>query len=157
MVAYPELNCFGTRRSIAPFPIDPLCGSEFCPGNERVFEFLDGVFAEVAELFPSPILHVGGDEAEMRYWGECPKCQAKQKQVGNLHAWFMQRVTDLAAKRGKRIMGWGGVAKGAIYTCWDNEGSSGWAAAKSGWDVVMSTGNHHYFNYNIERTTLKTA
>ena len=157
LVAYPELNCFGTRRSIAPFPIDPLCGSEFCPGNERVFEFLDGVFAEVAELFPSPILHVGGDEAEMRYWGECPKCQAKQKQVGNLHAWFMQRVTDLAAKRGKRIMGWGGVTKGAIYTCWDNEGSSGWAAAKSGWDVVMSTGNHHYFNYNIERTTLKTA
>ena len=52
MVAYPELNCFGTRNSIARFPIDPLCGSEYCPGNDKVFEFLEGVFAEVAAAFP---------------------------------------------------------------------------------------------------------
>jgi hexosaminidase len=75
MVAYPELNCFGTRKTIAQFPIDPLCGSEYCPGNDKVFEFLDGVFTEVAQVFPGPYIHVGGDEAEMRYWGECPKCQ----------------------------------------------------------------------------------
>ena len=157
LVAYPELNCFGTRTSIAQFPVDPLCGSEFCPGNDDVLEFIDGVLSEVAALFPGPIIHIGGDEAEMRYWGECPKCQARQKKVGNLHDWFMDQVRDKLAAKGKRAMGWSGVTKGAVFTCWDNDGSGGWGAAKGGWDVVMATGNHHYLNYNIERTTLKTA
>ena len=157
MVAYPELNCFGSRKSIARFPIDPLCGSEYCPGNDKVFEFLEGVFAEVAELFPGPYIHVGGDEAEMRYWGECPKCQERQRKVGNLHAWFMDRVKSMVESIGRRIIGWGGVAHGAVFTCWGNDGSGGWNAAKTGRDVIMSTGNNLYINYNIERTTLKTT
>ncbi|MCX6928318.1 MAG: beta-N-acetylhexosaminidase, partial [Verrucomicrobia bacterium] len=157
LVAYPELNCFGTRKSNALFGIDPLCGSEYCPGNETVFDFLDGVFTEVAELFPGPYLHVGGDEAEMRYWGECPKCQERQKQVGNLHAWFMERVNKIVEAKGKRVIGWGGVANGAVFTCWDSDGSGGWNAAKSGWDVIMSTGNNLYINFSIERTTLKST
>lgn len=103
MVAYPELNCFGTRK--ATYGWDPLCGAEYCPGNDKVFEFLDGVFAEVAQLFPGPYIHVGGDEAEMRYWGECPKCQKRQKEVGNLHAWFMERVKKIVESKGKRIVG----------------------------------------------------
>lgn len=157
MVAYPELNCFGTRKTTALFDMDPLCGSEYCPGNDKTFEFLADVFAEVAALFPGPYIHVGGDEAEMRYWGECPKCQARQKQVGNLHGWFMERVKGMVESHGRRVVGWGGVAKNTVYTCWDNDGSGGWNAAKGGWDVVMSTGNHHYINYNIDRTTLRTA
>ena len=112
--------------------MDPLCGSEYCAGNDKVFEFLDGVFAEVAQLFPGPYLHVGGDEAEMRYWGECPKCQKRQQEVGNLHTWFMGRVKNLVEAKGKRIVGWGGVAPGAVFTCWDGDGSGGWNAAKSG-------------------------
>jgi hexosaminidase len=155
MVAYPELNCFGTRKSLASFPMDPLCGSEYCPGNDKVFEFLDDVFTEVAQLFPGPYIHVGGDEAEMRYWGECPKCQARQKKVGNLHAWFMERVKAMVESKGKRGIGWSGVAGGTVFTCWDADGSGGWGAAKSGWDVIMSTGNNLYFDYNIDRTTLK--
>jgi hexosaminidase len=157
LVAYPELNCFGTRKGTELFSIDPLCGSEYCPGNDRVFEFLDDVFAEVIRLFPGPYIHVGGDEAEMRYWHECPKCQARQKQVGNLHAWFMERVKGMVESRGRRVVGWGGVAKGAIFTGWDNDGVSGWNAAKQGWDVIQATGNHHYINYNIDRLTLKSA
>jgi hexosaminidase len=157
MVAYPELNCFGTRKSTALFGIDPLCGSEYCPGNDKVFGFLDDVFEEVALFFPAPYIHVGGDEAEMRYWNECPKCQERQKKVGNLHAWFMDRVKAMVESRGRRIIGWGGVAKGAVFTCWDSDGSGGWSAARNGWDVIMSTGNNLYINYNIDRTTLKSV
>jgi N-acetyl-beta-hexosaminidase len=105
-------NCPGTRRSIARFPIDPLRGSEYCPGNDKVFEFLEGVFADVAEPIPGPYIQMGGDEAEMRYWAECPKCQERQKKVGNLHAWFMERVRTMVESKARRIIGWGGVAKG---------------------------------------------
>lgn len=157
MAAYPELNCFGTRKSTALFGIDPLCGSEYCPGNDTVFEFLDDVFAEVAQLFPGPYIHVGGDEAEMRYWGECPKCQERHKKVGNLHAWFMERVKTMVESKGKRAIGWSGVVGGAVFTCWDADGSGGWNAAKGGWDVIMSTGNNLYINFNIEGTTLKST
>ena len=155
LVAYPELNCFGTRKSLASFPADPLCGSEYCPGNDQVFEFLDDVLTEVARLFPGQYIHIGGDEAEMRYWGECPKCQARQQKVGNLHSWFMERVKTMVESKGKRAIGWSGVAGGAVFTCWDTNGGGGWNAARNGWDVIMSTGNNLYFDYNIDRTTLK--
>ena len=157
MLAYPELNCFGTRRSNALFGIDPLCGSEYCAGNDHVFEFLDGVLAEVAQMFPAPYIHVGGDEAEMRYWADCPKCQERQKNVGDLQAWFMDRIKNIAAHHGRQIIGWGGVAPGAVFTCWDADGSGGWNAARNGWDVIMSTGNNHYINFTIDRTSLKSA
>ena len=34
----------------------------FCAGKEAVFDFLEGVLAEVVAIFPSPYLHIGGDE-----------------------------------------------------------------------------------------------
>ena len=33
-----------------------------CAGREETFEFLAKVIEEVAALFPSPYLHMGGDE-----------------------------------------------------------------------------------------------
>ena len=34
----------------------------FCAGKEAVFDFLEGVLAEVVAIFPSRFVHVGGDE-----------------------------------------------------------------------------------------------
>jgi len=34
----------------------------FCAGKEAVFDFLEGVLAEVIAIFPSRFLHIGGDE-----------------------------------------------------------------------------------------------
>ena len=158
MAAYPELNCFGTRHTV--YGWDPLCGSEFCPGNDQTLRFLDAVLTEIAQIFPGPYIHIGGDEAEMAYWGQCPKCQQRLKEeklngAGALHGWFMERVKRIVESKGRRIVGWGGVATGAVFTCWDWDGDEGWNAARSGWDVVMSTGANLYLDFDLDHTNLK--
>jgi hexosaminidase len=45
--------------------------NSLCPSNEKVYEFLDKVFGEVAELFPHPYIHIGGDECYKGYWEKC--------------------------------------------------------------------------------------
>jgi hexosaminidase len=58
---YPELTCHGVQ-----VPIRTTCGVSdelLCPGNEFTYEFLGNVFKELADVFPSPYIHLGGDEA----------------------------------------------------------------------------------------------
>ena len=40
----------------------------YCAGKEEVFDFLETVLTEVIELFPSEIIHVGGDEVGKGHW-----------------------------------------------------------------------------------------
>ena len=73
VTAYPELGCTGGPYEVWPdwgVSEDILCG-----GNPKVYQFLEDVFTEVMELFPSRIIHVGGDEAPKIRWKNCPKCQ----------------------------------------------------------------------------------
>ena len=63
ITSYPELSCFGgpgkfvnmNPRDSLPF-YDPVC-----PGKETTFEFYEKVINEIAELFPSEYIHIGGD------------------------------------------------------------------------------------------------
>ena len=61
--AYPELSCKGERLPVNPGSYWPNVDI-FCAGNDEVFVFLENVLEEVSGLFPSPYLHIGGDEAD---------------------------------------------------------------------------------------------
>ena len=80
LAAYPELSCTG-----GPFHVNPgtafygKIDNNLCPGNEQTFEYLDKVLTEVAALFPSEYIHVGGDECLKTFWHACPKCQKRMK------------------------------------------------------------------------------
>ncbi len=61
LASYPDLGCTGGTYNVATqFGIFP---DIFCAGKETVFTFLQDVFDEILELFPSPYIHIGGDEA----------------------------------------------------------------------------------------------
>lgn len=45
-----------------------------CPGNPDVLKFYDAVFKELADIFPSQYVHLGGDEAPEDNWKKCPRC-----------------------------------------------------------------------------------
>ena len=63
IAAYPELSCTGEKVIIHPYTMGPGVHEEvLCPGKETTIRFIDDVFAEVSELFPSPYVHIGGDE-----------------------------------------------------------------------------------------------
>jgi hexosaminidase len=115
--------------------------------DDATFAFLDDVLNEVMDIFPSPFIHVGGDEAVKDQWKASPKIQAKIKELGlkdehELQSWFIQRVGKSLDKRGRRLIGWdeileGGLAPNATVMSWRGiDGAI--AAAKAGHDTVLS-------------------
>jgi hexosaminidase len=126
------------------------------PSDERVYEFLDKVFAEVAALFPGPYIHVGGDECYKGYWEKDPGCQSLMKklnvtEVEKLQGYFMNRLEKILKIKGKRLLGWdeileGGISPDATVMSWRGI-KGGIEAAHLGHDVVMSPTTFAYLDY----------
>lgn len=89
-----------------------------CIGQEKTFEAIETVLAEVAELFPDPVIHIGGDEYDVSevtphtvHWGQCPHCQALSKKMGyssfrELFIYAVARTNQICNKLGKVAMLW---------------------------------------------------
>ena len=154
LATYPELGCTG-----GPYEVCQMWGvfpEVFCPGNEKTFEFWEGVLTEVAELFPSDIIHIGGDECPRDEWKKCKKCQARMKKENmkeeyELQNYVVHRIEAFLKTKGKRIIGWdeileGDVSKTAIVMSWRGK-SGGIAGAKRGNEVIMVPNDYAYFDY----------
>ncbi len=160
LAAYPELGCTG-----GPYEVWTHYGitdEVLCAGNNAMYEFLDGVLGEVAELFPSEYIHIGGDECPKVEWEKCPKCQAKIKALGlrddkehtaeqKLQSHVTKHVSDFLASKGKKIIGWdeileGGIAPDATVMSWRGE-AGGIQASNMGHDVIMTPNTYLYFDY----------
>ena len=72
LAAYPELGCTG-----GPYQVGHYWGvykDVLCVGNPRVYEFVQDVLTEVMDIFPSEVIHIGGDETPSEKWQHCKKC-----------------------------------------------------------------------------------
>jgi len=155
LAAYPELSCTGGPFFVMPGGVWPIVDI-YCAGNEKTFELLEGVLSEVADLFPSKYIHIGGDEAAKANWKKCPKCQARIKAEGlkneaELQSYFIKRIEKVLVSKNKRLIGWdeileGGLAPEATVMSWRGM-EGGIAAAKAGHDVVMSPTDCCYLDY----------
>ena len=157
LTCYPELSCPNWRFKVEPAE---RCywdyRTNYCAGNDKAFEFLENVLSEIIEIFPSPIIHIGGDERRGGNWRRCPLCQARIKAEGlkdedELQSYFIDRIEKFLASRGKRIIGWseivdGGLTPGATVQSWLGPKYAVHAANK-GHDVVMSTNRFCYLDY----------
>ncbi len=158
LAAYPELSCAG-----GPFDVQTQWGifpDIYCAGREETFAFLETVLAHVLELFPSPFIHVGGDEAPKERWQACPRCRSRIAAEGlrdahELQSWFIRRMGAWLSARGRRLVGWdeileGGLAgslPGAVVQSWRGfDGAR--AAVAAGHDTVVSPTSHAYLDYD---------
>ncbi|MCQ2180149.1 MAG: beta-N-acetylhexosaminidase [Bacteroidales bacterium] len=154
LAAYPELGCTG-----GPYEVEGRWGvfpDILCAGNPKTLEFLKDVLDEICDIFPSEIIHIGGDEAPRDRWKACPKCQAKMKELGfteeaQLQSYINSEIEKYLATKGRRILGWdeileGGVTKTAMVMSWRGP-EGGKAAAKMGNEVVMTPNSYFYFDY----------
>ena len=145
IAAYPELAC--TPR--------PERQEDLCIGKEATFEMMQAILDEIIEIFPSEYIHIGGDEATKRSWGECEDCQRRMreeelKDVDELQSYMIQRIEKHLNARGRQIIGWdeileGGLAPNATVMSWRGE-EGGLAAAKAGHKVVMSPHAYCYID-----------
>lgn len=167
VAAYPELSCTpGADKYVVnsgePFmnwdgPHNKaLVDNTLCPANEKVYEFLDKVVTEVAQLFPFPYIHMGGDECAKNFWEQSEAIKALMvkenlKTQQEVQSYFEKRVEKIVESKGKKFMGWdeileGGVGPNAAVMSWRGI-QGGIEAAKLGHDVVMSPTTFAYLDY----------
>ena len=101
-----------------------------CVGQDKTYEAIERVLTEVAELFPAPVLHIGGDEYDMSrtsprtaYWDHCPHCQALAKKMGftkmrDLFHYAIERVNGIVNKLGKISAVWNADMKPGELPNW---------------------------------------
>lgn len=150
-----RLGCFPPQEFAGGGPADKV-RNVICPGRDDVLRFCEDVLDAVCDLFPGPVVHVGGDECDRANWKRCAKCQARMrkhglKDVAELQSWFTGRLCQYLAKKGRRLLGWDEIAEGglpasAMVMSWRGT-STGILAAKGGHDVVMTPNEYCYFDY----------
>ena len=167
IASYPELSCTpGAEkynvRAGEPImdwsrgaPPIAMIDNTLCPANEKVYEFMDKVVTEVAQLFPYEYLHMGGDEAPHNFWAKNPQVQALMKREGlktipQVQAYFEKRLEKIVNAKGKKMMGWdelleGGVNKTTAIMSWRGI-KDGIKASNEGHYVVMSPSQHTYID-----------
>lgn len=160
LAAYPQYGCTG-----GPYKVWSRWGISddvLCVGKEETMKFLENVLAEVAELFPSEYIHIGGDECPKVQWKTCGVCQAKIKELGlkddehgtaeqHLQNYVTQRMQAFLATKGKKIIGWdevleGKLGEGATIMAWRGV-KHGLKAIDLGFDVIMTPNSHCYIDH----------
>ena len=116
IAAYPQLSC----NPDAPHAVATSWGVKtdvFCP-NAFTFQFLEDVFTELFDLFPSPYSHIGGDECPKDAWMESDYCKDLMKVLGitdfhELQTFFVRRMDSFLRAHGKTVIGWDEILDGS--------------------------------------------
>jgi hexosaminidase len=158
IAAYPELSCFPDRK----YEVATMWGIKkdiFCP-SATTFSFLEDVFTELIDLFPSPYYHIGSDECPRDRWKESPYCQELMKVLGlenedQLQIFFVQRMAKfLKEKGGKTVIGWdeildGGAVPGTIVMSYRGHNPAVRAAQQS-MNTIVTANRWNYLDYYQE-------
>lgn len=164
LAAYPEYSCMQTELEVRKkwgISKDILCA-----GNEKSFEFVCGILNEVAEMFPSKYLHLGGDEAPKDRWCNCKLCREKLAELkldnfDDLQAYLVNQFAQYLEQKGKTVICWNdGIAKSSsaeiISQCWKPfTRKQSVKQANLGRKTIMSPFFSMYFDYPYAMTPLR--
>ena len=160
--AYPKLAC-PVKAKKRP--------NVLCVGNPETLKFAERAIDWVCEMFPSEVIHIGGDECPRYFWEKCPRCKEFMKQRGmkstkGIQPWFTRHLAEYIAKKGRKAIGWddivtehGNVAKALDASVMPDKESvmvMGYRcrsvilaslAANMGYKVIQSPSRYTYFDY----------
>lgn len=169
--AFPQLTC-GAKEIPLILNCTQVNNDLLCPGEEFVYEFLENIFDELAEVFPSPYVHLGGDEAgrpALSSWTDCVKCCSLKKRLGitttdcsenwRLQKYLFDRVINyLRQKHNKIPMYWWEtdfkeVQEGCVTFAWrhglTNEAIE--SAIQNRVKIMLCPGEYCYFDYPMRK------
>ena len=176
IASYPWLGCSGKQIRV---PCDfGVMYDVFNVADTRVIQFLEDVLDEISTLFPSGIIHIGGDEVRYDQWNASAQIQEymKQKKISSCAALQVDFTNDMARRierKGKRMMGWNDItgdklhhyqqgdvevkmdplSDKALIQFWLGDDNLIQKAARRGHDIVNSFHEYTYLNYNHDRIT----
>lgn len=159
LAAYPELGCTG-----GPYEVCKDFGvirEVLCAGKAGTLQFARDVIGEIMDIFPSPYIHIGGDECPKDRWRECPNCQKKIAELGladtdghskedQLQTWFMGEIQKDIVARGRNMLAWdeildGTPSKDVTVIGWTSQKAS-IRAAKEGHRTAVAPITNFYFS-----------
>jgi hexosaminidase len=182
IAAYPWLGVTGK-------PVNVSCywGSEnyniYNVADPKVYDFLNDVLDEVIALFPSKVIHIGGDEVRYKQWMESDYVKKYMKQnnlssPSDLQINFTNRISNLIKEKGRSMMGWNEItgaklhtfqvaedttslninlAKGTIVHFWKGDNKLIQQTAEKGFDIVNSYHAFTYLDYDYKTIPLSKA
>lgn len=179
VAAYPELS--PTQKPMRVSCTFGVLPATYNVADEKVYTFLTDVLSEVIDLFPSKIIHIGGDEVKYDEWLANDKVKAlmkkeKFKNASDVQVYFVNRVSNFISSKGFRMMGWNDImgkdlhgwhnakaeadvklSQNTIVHFWKGEPKLLTEAIESGYDVVNSNHWDTYLDYTYERLPLQKA
>lgn len=107
--AYSHLGCPNRRVDVGQRA--GIYAEVLCAGRETTYTFVLDVIDEICSLFPSPYVHIGGDEVVKWHWRGCKDCQSRLSQnslksSGDLLTYFMNRIAKHLAQNGRQAILW---------------------------------------------------
>lgn len=161
LAAYPQFGCTGHGYQV--WCQWGVSDNVLCPGKDSTMVFLKDVIDEVAELFPAPYFHIGGDECPRTIWITCPHCQAKIKELGlvekngvspeaQLQGYVTRFACDVVKSHGKSAIGWDEILEceeipqDAVVMSWRGVAGAEKGTAR-GHRVILTPSSHCYFDF----------
>jgi hexosaminidase len=150
----------------------------------EVIQFIKDVLNEMFTLFPSKVIHIGGDEVGYEVWEKSKSVQKYMKEHGvntpaDLQIDFTNKISQFIEQNGRRMMGWNEImgvnihegfeekkddkdaetelAKNVVVHFWKGDLELARDAAKKGYDIVNSIHTHTYLDYDYKYTPLEKA
>lgn len=143
----------GSERSVQGYTANVVN-----PAMPKTWDILTSLATEVGALFPFGVLHLGCDELPTDTWMGSPRAKALMAKEGlettqDLQGWTMSHLAHVVVQNGQRPAAWeeaaqgktGGIGHDAILFSWTGA-APGLAAARAGYDVVMTPAPHVYMD-----------
>lgn len=152
--------------------------------NPKVINFIKDVLTEIFELFPSKVIHIGGDEVGYKVWEKSTHIQEYMKKhhletLADLQIQFTNNISKFIESKGRRMMGWNEImgknihkgfkekkndkeatsslAKNVVVHFWKGDLKLATKAAKEGYGIVNSLHSNTYLDYSYKEISLKKA
>jgi hexosaminidase len=181
--AIASYSWLGTTKEEIEVPIRFGVGTDvYDVSDPKVYQFLTDVLDEVMELFPSEVIHIGGDEVKYEHWKSSEAVQAYMEEQGlespaELQIFFTNNISHYLKSKGRRMMGWNEImghnlhayqdeqdtrsdrqlAQETVVHFWKGDIALATHAASNGYDMVNSLHSETYLDYSYESIPLSRA
>ena len=174
LAAYPHLGC--AFRHNDKKDLGHTTNMMICAHCEEAYKVYEDIIREVAQIFPSEYIHLGGDEAAVKEnWAKCDDCKAMMAEAGytkpsELMNIFFGRMLGFVRANGKKPILWCELdnmwppandylflyPKDVTLVTWRNALTPKCIelTRKNGHKLIMAPGEHAYLDYPQWRNDL---
>lgn len=169
---YPELLAKGDNDT------DPAIYDVVAPEFKK---FIETTLTQVVKLFPSKIVHIGGDEANYSRWSKNERIKKFMKDHGlktypDMQLYTINSLQKFLDKKGVKLIGWNEITgdnvhgeanhgensaltleKGTLVQFWDGSTDLAKKAIKKGFNLVNSNRLYTYLDYGYPTISLDHA